>query len=62
MYRVRGQLANESMSMVVDETHILVERFGYDGAADYLNWQMYLLRNMRERKENFGGDNYGDNV
>lgn len=56
MRRLRGRIANRGMLALFDETRTLVAKFGIEGAEDFLNWQLYLVRNMREEKETEGDD------
>lgn len=55
MWRVRGMLANHVMGELLDDTRGLVDKYGYDGAEDYFNWRLKILRDMRENEETFGG-------
>ena len=56
MRRLRGRIANRGMIELFDETRTLVEKHGIEGAEDLLNWQLYLVRNMREGKETERGE------
>lgn len=56
MLRVRGMLANGVMADLLNDTQGLIDRYGFDGAEDFLHWRLVVLRNLREAKENFGGD------
>lgn len=50
MRRLRGRIE------LFGETRTLVAKHGIEGAEDFLNWQLYLVRNMREEKETEGDD------
>ena len=56
MSRVRSMMANNIMAKLLDDTQELIDRYGYDGAEDYLRWRLVVLRDLREAKKNFGGD------
>lgn len=56
MLRVRGMIANDAMAELLDDTQGLIDRYGFDGAEDYLHWRLKVLRDLREAKKNFGGD------
>lgn len=57
--RVRNMLANYGMIRLHDETRKLVDKYGYEGAEDYLQAQFHILYDMRELEEKEGED-FGD--
>lgn len=52
MWRVRGMLANAAMFQLYQDTVSLVDKFGYDNAIDYLQWQIDCVHDMKEKAEN----------
>ena len=52
MRRVRGMLANAAMFQLYQDTVSLVDKFGYDNAIDYLQWQIDCVHDMKEKAEN----------
>lgn len=56
MYRMRGMLANAAMFQLYQDTASLVDKFGFDSAIDYLQWQINCVRDMKEKSENLGDE------
>lgn len=52
MWSVRGMLANAAMFQLYQDTVSLVDKFGYDNAIDYLQWQIDCVHDMKEKAEN----------
>ena len=55
-WRVRNTLANHAMFKLYQETASLVDKFGFDSAIDYLQWQINCVRDMKEKSENLGDE------
>lgn len=51
-WRVRGMLANHAMFQLHQDTALLVDKFGYDNAIDYLQWQIDCIYDMKEKAKN----------
>lgn len=51
-WRVRGMLANAAMFQLYQDIVSLVDKFGYDNAIDYLQWQIDCVHDMKEKAEN----------
>ena len=47
--RVMVMFANNEMANLIGETRKLIDEFGVDGAETYLNAQLAILSEMRER-------------
>ena len=51
-WRVHGMLANAAMFQLYQDTASLVDKFGYDNAIDYLQWQIDCVHDMKEKAKN----------
>lgn len=47
--KCRAMFANNEMANLIGETRKLIDEFGVDGAEIYLNAQLAILSEMRER-------------
>ncbi len=50
MLRVRAMTANHEMFKLVGKARWLANKYGFDGARDYLHWQLQILADI-EKKE-----------
>ena len=49
LQKCRVMFANNEMANLIGETRKLIDEFGVDGAETYLNAQLAILSEMRER-------------
>lgn len=56
MLRLRNRFANDGMDELINETQGLIDAFGYEGAEDFLNWQLKVLRDLQSDEEDTFGD------
>ena len=56
MLRLRNRFANDGMDELINETQGLIDAFGYEGAEDFLNWQLKVLRDLQSDEEDILGD------
>lgn len=56
MLRLKTQFANSGMEALINDTQKLVDKYSYEGAEDFLHWQLKILRDLQSDEEDTGDD------
>lgn len=51
MLRLKTQFANSGMEALINDTQKLVDKYSYEGAEDFLHWQLKILRDLQSDEE-----------
>lgn len=51
MLRLRNRFANDGMDNLINGAQKLINKYGYEGAEDFLNWQLKVLRDLQSDEE-----------